>query len=75
MLNEKKRQIRVIFIVSAEKIVVFNKLQFLVCILATFFHCLTLGNFFFKFDYAVFKDREKRWFLFLENALNISYVI
>ena len=25
-------------------------------------------NFLYKFAYAVFKDREKRWFLFLENA-------
>ena len=25
-------------------------------------------NFRYKFAYAVFKDREKRWFLFLENA-------
>ena len=30
-------------------------------------------NFLFKFAYTVFKDREKRWFLFLENAPECFY--
>ena len=30
-------------------------------------------NFLYKFAYAVFKDREKRWFLFLENAPKCFY--
>ena len=32
-------------------------------------------NFLYKFAYAVFEDREKRWFLFLENAPDVSIVI
>ena len=30
-------------------------------------------NFLYKFAYVVFKDREKRWFLFLENAPECFY--
>ena len=30
-------------------------------------------TFLYKFAYAVFKDREKRWFLFLENAPQLFY--
>ena len=37
--------------------------------------CLMYGkkNFLYKFGYAVFEDREKRWFLFLENAPECFY--
>ena len=30
-------------------------------------------NFLYKFTHAVFKDREKRWFLFLESAPKFFY--